>query len=216
MARFPLRNLGLKVLSICIAALLWLAVAGERVVERALRVPVEFQNLPAELEIVGNPPETVDVRLRGSSGTLSRLSPGDTSLQVDLRAARTGPRLFHLTPALIRVPYGIEVVQVSPATVTITFETTGIRVVRVLPSIEGTPAAGFEIVSTTSDPPTVEVAGPENALRELTEAITEPVSVANAQRTIQEMVTVGVVDPAIRVRAPQTTTVTVHIAPVKP
>ena len=70
MAYHPFRNLGLKFLSICIAALLWLVVAGERVVERVMRAPVEFQNLPAGLELVGNPPDTVEVRLRGSSGAL--------------------------------------------------------------------------------------------------------------------------------------------------
>ena len=68
MAAFSIRNLGLKLLSICIAALLWLVVAGERVVERVLRVPVELQNLPAELEIVSNPPDTVEVRVRGLVG----------------------------------------------------------------------------------------------------------------------------------------------------
>ena len=47
MAYHPFRNIWLKFLSICIAALLWLVVAGDRVVERAMRVPVEFQNLPA-------------------------------------------------------------------------------------------------------------------------------------------------------------------------
>ena len=76
MAYSPFRNIGLKFLSICIAALLWLVVAGDRVVERALRVPIEFQNLPQGLEIVGDPPEDVDVRLRGSSGTLGRLGAG--------------------------------------------------------------------------------------------------------------------------------------------
>ena len=76
MAYSPFRNIGLKFLSICIAALLWLVVAGDRVVERALRVPIEFQNLPQGLEIVGDPPEDVDVRLRGSSGALGRLGPG--------------------------------------------------------------------------------------------------------------------------------------------
>ena len=50
MASFSFRNFGLKVLSICIATLLWLVVAGERVVERVLRVPIELQNLPSELE----------------------------------------------------------------------------------------------------------------------------------------------------------------------
>jgi hypothetical protein len=34
------------------------------IVERSLRVPLEFRNIPEALEIVGNPPDTVDVRLR--------------------------------------------------------------------------------------------------------------------------------------------------------
>ena len=121
MAPFSFRNFGLKVLSICIATLLWLVVAGERVVERVLRVPVELQNLPAELEIVSSPPDTVEVRVRGSSGTLSRMAPGDVSAVIDLRGARTGRRLFHLTPGQVNTPYGLETVQVSPPTLTMEF-----------------------------------------------------------------------------------------------
>lgn len=215
MPSFTFRNLGLKLLSVCVASLLWLVVAGERVVERVIRVPVEFQNLPADLEIVGNPPEQIEVRVRGGSGTLNRLDPGDLSMVLDLLAARTGRRLFHLTPGQVNAPYAVEVVQVSPSSATIEFETTGIRVVRVQPEIDGTPAEGFEVVSVESVPATVEVAGPESALLALGEAITEPVSIAGQSRTVREIVTVGVVDSSIRVRAPQTATVTVTIAPVK-
>jgi YbbR domain-containing protein len=209
------RNLGLKLLSICIAGLLWLVVAGEHVAERVLRIPVELQGLPSDLEIVSNPPDTVEVRLRGSSGTLSRLAPGEVAAVIDLRTARTGRRLFHLTPAIVSAPYGLETVQVSPATLTMEFETTGVRIVRVEPTIDGRPAKGFEIVSVQSDPETVEVAGPAGALKQLREAITEPIAVTDRTETVREVVTVGVTDPTVRVRAPQTTTVTVTIAAVK-
>ena len=79
MAYHPFRNLGLKFVSTLVACLLWLIVAGDRVVERVMRAPVEFQNLPAGLELVGNPPDTLEVRLRGSSGSLSRIAAGDMS-----------------------------------------------------------------------------------------------------------------------------------------
>ena len=210
-----IRNLGLKVLSICIAALLWLVVAGERVVERVLRVPVELQNLPGYLEIVSNPPDTVEVRVRGSSGVLSRMGPGEIAAVIDLRTARTGRRLFHLTPNMVNTPYGIETVQVSPATLTMEFETTGVRLVRVQPTIDGRPARGYEIVGVRSDPEAVEVSGPESALKQLREAITEPIAVTDRTETMHEVVTVGVADPTVRVRSPQTTTVTVTIAAVK-
>lgn len=213
MAYSPFRNLGLKLLSICIALLLWLVVAGERVVERALRVPLEFQNLPAGLEIVGDSPDTVDVRVKGSSGSLSRLSAGDMSAILDLRTARSGPRLFHLTPSQVNAPYGVEVVQVGPSTLRLEFETTGVRVVPVRPTVEGQPAEGYEVTGVVPAPVSVEVIGPESALRRLQEAITEPVVITGATRPVSETVTIGVADPSLRLRVPSVATVTVSIAP---
>ena len=62
MAYHPFRHLGLKLLSVAIAVLLWFTVSGEELVERSLRVPVELRNIPERLELVDNPPATVDVR----------------------------------------------------------------------------------------------------------------------------------------------------------
>jgi len=216
MAYHPFRNIGLKFLSTTIAFLLWLVVAGERVVERVLRAPVEFQNLPAGLELVGIPPDTVEVRLRGSSGALSRIASGDMAAVLDLRTARPGRRLFHVTANQITVPYGIEVVQVGPSTLTVEFEMTGFRTVPIEAVIEGKPAEGFEVTKVTTQPPTVEVTGPENALRRLENAVTEPVSVANENRPVKESVTIGVPDASLRLRAPQSAVVTVTISPKQP
>jgi len=213
MAYHPFRNLGLKFVSTLVAILLWLVVAGERVVERVMRAPVEFQNLPAGLEIVGNPPDTVEVRLRGSSGGLSRIGSGDMSAVIDLETARPGRRLFHITQNQVSVPYGIAIVQVAPSTLTMEFEVSGIRSVRVEPDIDGRPAAGYEVTQVTSDPATVEVAGPETALKLLQAAITEPVSVTDQTRTVREVVTIGVPDSSLRLRSPQTAVVTVTISP---
>ncbi|HYB94235.1 MAG TPA: CdaR family protein [Vicinamibacterales bacterium] len=215
MAYHPFRNLGLKFLSTLVAALLWLIVAGERVVERVMRAPVEFQNLPAGLELVGNPPDTVEVRLRGSSGALSRMGAGDMSAVIDLSSARPGRRLFHITQNQVNVPYGIEIVQVGPSTLTMEFEMSAIRKVPVEPDIDGHPAAGYEVTSIKSEPDTVEVAGPESALKRLQAAITEPVAIADQTRSVREVVTIGVPDSTLRLRAPQTAIVTVTISPIR-
>lgn len=215
MAYHPFRNLGLKFVSTLVACLLWLIVAGDRVVERVMRAPVEFQNLPAGLELVGNPPDTLEVRLRGSSGSLSRIAAGDMSAVIDLATARPGRRLFHITQSQVNVPYGIDIVQVSPSTLTMDFEVSGIRTVKVEPDITGRPAAGYEITSVKSEPEAVEVAGPESALRRLPAAITEPVSIADQTRTVREVVTIGVPDASLRLRFAQTAVVTVTISPIQ-
>jgi YbbR domain-containing protein len=212
MAVRGLRHLGLKFLSIALAALLWLLVSGEQIVERALRIPLEFTNLPAHLEMVGDTPTVVDVRVRGSSGALSRIATGDLVALLDLRSARTGRRLFHLTGSDVRTPFGVEVVQVNPSNVAVEFEESSKKTVPVVPAVEGDPADGYVVGTITAAPATVEVIGPVSALTNLTEAITEPVDVGGASEPVRETVTIGVPDPAVRLSAPQSAVVTVDVA----
>jgi YbbR domain-containing protein len=212
MAWFKVRHIGLKVVSVVLAALLWLLVSGEQTVERALRVPLEFTNLPPQLELVGTPPAVVDVRVRGSSGTLSRVAAGELSAVLDVRAARSGDRLFHLTPEDVRAPFGVEVVQVTPASVSLTFEESLSKTVGVRVRIEGEPAPGYAVGGVTVDPATVAIVGPATALNGLTEAITEPISVSGASRPVKETVTIGVADPVVRLQQAQNATVTIVIA----
>jgi len=209
----PFRHLGLKVVAVALAALLWLIVAGDHLVERSMRVPLEFRNIPNELEIVGDPPTTVDVRLRGSSAQLARLEPTEVVAVLDLTGARPGSRMFHLRNDEVRAPYGVDVSQVVPGTLALDLEKSGRRTVRVEPVLDGEPAPGFVVGKVTSDPPAVEVAGPESRLKQLTGATTEPVTVDGKREKFSDQVTVGVTDSAVRLVQAQNARVTVEILP---
>ncbi len=210
---WPFRHLGLKLLSLGLAVLLWMAVAGEEIVERGLRVPLELQQLPSAVELSGDVPTAVDVRVRGASGTLSRIGPGDIVAVLDLRGARPGRRLFPLTPDQVRAPFGVDIVQVTPSAVTMTFELSATRTVPVVPSVEGRPAAGYVVGTLTADPATVEIVGPESAVKRATEVLTDPVLIAGAVSRVRETVTLGVLDPALRIKNAKTDVVTVQIEP---
>jgi YbbR domain-containing protein len=211
MAYYPFRNLGLKVLALSLATLLWITVAGQHIGERMLRVPLEFHNIPPDLELVGDPPTSVDVRVRGSSGVISRLGPGEVVASMELRGARPGSRLIPIEE--VRTPYGVEVAQVIPPTVSLELERISSRVVPVVPAIEGDPAPGFVVGRVVSDPATVNVIGPESRVRQLSEATTEPVVVTNSRERVRDSVTVGLADSAVRLSEPQTATVVVEILP---
>jgi YbbR domain-containing protein len=217
MAYPGLRHIGLKILSLALAALIWLLVSGEQIVERALRIPLEFTNLPAQLELLGEPPTVVDVRVRGSSGALSRIATGELVAVLDLRTARPGQRLFHLTGADVRAPFGIGVVQISPSNLSMVFEPSATKVVPVVPGVDGDPADGFVAGTVKADPATVEVIGPASAVARLTAAITEPVSIAGATKTVTDTVNIGIADPSVRLVEPGSAEVTVNIvgAPVE-
>ena len=213
------RDLGLKVLAAALAVLLWwLTVAGDPVAERGLRVPLEFENVPASVEILGELPDEVEVRLRGPSAVLRRLEAGEVAAIIDLESERWGPRLFDMTADRVRgAPPGVQVTQVIPSTVSLTLEDAGSRVVPVVPVVEGEPAPGFVVGRVVADPSTVAVVGPLSLLRQLTEAITEPLDVTNASVPLEESLTVGLADPNLRLETPGAARVTVEIvrAPVE-
>lgn len=213
MALQPFANLPLKIVSLLIAGVLWMAVAGQVTVERNIRVPLEYQNVPPTMEIVGDPPGEVDVRMRGSSSNLARVVQGDVVAALDLTNARPGTNIFNLQAREVRVPFGVQVVQVTPPTVSLEFERAGQKVVPVSPVVEGDPAAGFVVGRITTSPATVEVLGPLSRLDQLREATTEPVSVSGARASLQDTVTVGVEDSSVRLREPQRAVVTVEVVP---
>lgn len=210
---WPFRQFGLKAVSAGIAVALWVAVAGEAVVERGLRIPLELQQFPAGLEVLGEPPTVVDVRVRGTSGALARMLPGDLVAVIELKGARPGRRLYQLTSEQVRAPFGVEVIQVTPTSLAMEFEMTKARKVPVVPAIEGEPAPGFIVGKPIVDPPDVEILGPTSAVDAARDALTESVSVAGASETVTETVNVGVANSLLRVRSPRAVSVTVPIVP---
>ena len=137
---------GLKLASVVLAALIWLIVSGEQIVERGFRVPLEFSNLPAGLELATDAPSLVDVRVRGSAGALGRLTAGELVAILDLRQAKAGPRLFHLSSADVRAPFGVDVVVVMPSSLSITFEPSASKQVAVAPG------SGVSLTTSTGRP----------------------------------------------------------------
>jgi YbbR domain-containing protein len=215
MAYNPFRNFWLKAVAVGIATLLWVAVGGEKIVERSLLAPLELQNRPEGLEVVGDTPSEVDVRVRGTSTALARLAPGDVTAVLDVAGAKPGQNLFHLAPDLVRAPFGVEVSYAGPATVPILFERHAVKTVPVVVPIEGEPAPGFEKGRVTVEPAEVEVEGPESAVRDIHQATTEPVKLTASAAQVREIVTVGVLNSSVRLRVPQTAVVTIDIRPVR-
>ena len=82
-----------------------------------------------------------------------------------------------------------------------------------MPAIDGNPAPGYVLGNTTVDPKTVDVLGPEARSSGSTEALTEPVSVAGARQDVTETVTIGFLDPSLRLKTPRLASVTVQVMP---
>lgn len=108
---------GLKLLALALSLLLWTTYKAEPVSEVGYLVPLEFSGISGDLEISGDPPTQVQVRVRGRSALLRRLSRSDLSIDVDLTGHRASEMLIHLTPDLVAAPFGVTVVRITPSQV---------------------------------------------------------------------------------------------------
>ncbi len=206
----PFRNLGLKFVAVGLGTLLWLTVGSDHFVERSVRVPLLFLNVPPSVDIAPDAPDSVEVHLRGRASQLSG-DQADVTVYIDLADGRPGSRLFHLRTDQVATPFGVEVTQVFPSSVMLTLETRGAKKVPVEPTVEGTPAEGYEVGQIVVDPTEVEVVGPVSQLEVLRRAITETVMIEGASANVTQLVSIGVVNSALRLSKPQMARVTVEI-----
>ena len=113
--KYVFANVGLKLLALAISFLLWATYTSEPFAEVGYQVPLEFTSMPRHLEMSGDLPTVVHVRVRGRSALLRRMVAADISIRVDMRDGAEGTSQIQITPDMVRAPYGATVVHVSPS-----------------------------------------------------------------------------------------------------
>jgi YbbR domain-containing protein len=118
--KYIFANAGLKLLALAVSFLLWATYTSEPFAEVGFQVPLEFTNMPPQLEISGDVPTTVHVRVRGRSAFLRRMVPADLNLRMDMKNARQGTTLLGISNRMVGAPFGAAVVEVFPSEIHVT------------------------------------------------------------------------------------------------
>jgi len=119
--KYVFANSGLKLLAVAISFLLWTTYTSEPYAEVGFQVPLEFTTMPPQLEMAGEVPTLVHIRVRGRSALLRRMIPADLNLRLDMKGGKQGTMTINFTPEMVGAPYGATVVQVSPEEIHVTF-----------------------------------------------------------------------------------------------
>jgi hypothetical protein len=114
-----LQHAGLKLSSLVIASALWVAYSSEPVVETGYSAPLLLVNVPPGLQVTGEVPSAVFLRLRGRLGRLRRVDPTELSVSADCAEAHLGSQFVRLAPDMASVPYGADVISITPAQIQI-------------------------------------------------------------------------------------------------
>lgn len=209
--RHVLHNLGLKLVSLALATGLWLAVARDPVAEVAVEVPIEFHNIPQNIEISAESIPRAQIRLRGPARLIRRLQPSDVTAEIELSGIRPGERTFDLTSRQVHHPAELEVVQVVPSQFHLTFDVRLTRQVPVQPRVVGSFAPGYQIGRVEADPPAITITGPKTRVEAVQSAITDPVDVTGTINQATFVRHAYVSDPLVQVASPAAVRVTVII-----
>ncbi len=207
--RIFVHNFWLKLVSLLLAIGLWMVVARDPIAEVEMKVPIEFRNLPDNLEIDSASFTEAQIRVRGPERVIHRLGVTDVRAEIDLAGVRPGERTFDLTGRQIHVPQDLQVVQIIPGQFHLSFDNRATRIVEVRPRVTGTFASGMRVAQVIADPPNIPIIGPRRRVDAVEAAITDPVDVSGVMTRASFVTQAYVPDPLIQVVHPTPIRVTV-------
>jgi len=180
-----LENWYLKLFSLVIAAAMWALIAQESISEIFFDVPVEYQNVPPNSEVIGDTARTVQVRLRGPSTLIREMTAKDVSPFIDLRQTPLGTEEYApLNSQHVHVPFGVEVVRITPASIKLSLEPTMSVTLPVELQTLGHVPSGYEVASISLKPNSVKAEGAARNIRAMTRVNTKPIDLTNKRTNI--------------------------------
>ena len=208
---FFVKNLGLKGLALLFAFLLWLQVAGQQTVQRTVTLPVEFVNMPTQLEISNDYEKTVEVAIRSERGATA-FNERDMPVVVDLKDAAGGTKVIRLTGNNIRnKPPGVHILSMTPSRVRLQLDNTLRKIIEVEPELVGRPAEGFEVSKVDVSPSEVVISGPESWVQGVSRARTEPIHIDKLSLPLTVTAYVDLENVGLRIEGTASVQVTVTI-----
>jgi hypothetical protein len=207
-------NLGLKLLSIVLACIVFAHVVTEKEREVEMLVPLRLTKIPAGMTYLGHPPSDLLIRARGTGKQLLWLKLFNVEARVNVSDAVVGRYQRAFTPADVSLPpgSGVEVVEiVEPRSLSLDFDSVDSRRVKVFANVVGTPASGYAVAGAPLvRPDSVQVTGARQLVDKIELLRTGPVDIANTRQPTVEKVSVDTRDLKVEV-SPSEVTVDVPV-----
>ena len=173
-----------RVLALLLALFCWYLVSGQEKVETWLDVPLEFVNLPQQMEITSGLVNKLQVRIRGTSNQVRSLNTGHLAYKLDLGKIQAGTNVIPLLPERMTVTSAVEVVEINPARLELIADMTMTKNVPITFNWGGLPSEDMRIRSVTVVPEQITISGLASVLETVDKITTERVQVPPSDEEI--------------------------------
>lgn len=187
--RIFVHNFYLKFIAAILTLALFIWVSEDRETVIVGYAPVQIV-VPDDRALVSEPIDRVRVTIRGRWSTVSRFDISQLE-PIRVNLSPTDPdQSVALFADMIRVPPGLRVTHVEPASLLIETEPESLKTVSVRPRIIGEPAPSHFVEEVSVQPETVTIRGPQSRLNEITSVPTATINIDSQSTSLRQKVDV--------------------------
>ncbi len=174
MDRLLSRDIVLRILAVLLALVLWVQATAEQNPEDQSTfdgLSVGTEDIPEATVVVGSPrPPKVNLTVRCGRRLAEKLTAASFLITVSLEGGHVGTNNY---PVQVTLPAGVELVQITPALVSVTLEELGQVEVPVTARLAGASPEGYQAGPWTASPSAVLVRGPASATSQVVTALAQ-------------------------------------------
>ena len=175
-------ELPIKVLAMVLAVTLFVLVRNDKDSSSGAYVKVIY-SLPADRVLVSDPPSEVKVSVRGPWTKLQHLDRTLEPIRIDV--ARVHSPEVYIDEDMLKLPAGVRVASIVPASVHLETEPRIERDVPVQPILEGQPAEGYRVAKVLAEPAQVRVGGAKSEVDAMERVPTRPLRITDARGPVK-------------------------------
>jgi YbbR domain-containing protein len=185
LARGIFSNIGVKLLALLVAVVIWFNAIGQQEDERLFVVPLQFASLADTLTVTGRVPHEVQIAVTGTRRDLLLIEFKKISVSLNMMRSEPGRFTQRLSVSDVILPPGVEprkVRIVSPLLVDVTLEKIVTRRARVAVSLSGA-LPGGQLLSSVPEavPEWVLVTGARSIVEHMDKVYTKPIDLSRVR-----------------------------------
>jgi YbbR domain-containing protein len=158
---FIFKNLGLRIVALFLAVFVWAMISGKERSQstKTLDVNVEYYGVPPHIDIRGVNPDSVRVKVEGTSRELEKLAVEDIRIRLNLNIIKESTLISLYTGDVLEYPEPIKIISVHPKRIEITAVEMVTREVPIRVRYKGKLKPGIVLVERRLTPETAKILG---------------------------------------------------------
>jgi uncharacterized protein (TIGR00159 family) len=196
------RELGIAALvSVIFVIGIWFSFSRGQESLVTLEIPIQYLNRSPEMEILSTSADKLRLNLTGADALIRNIRPEQVAVRINLANSQIGSNSFTIAQNDIRLPPGIVIERVDPATITVVLDAMVQKELPVQIDWVGNLPANLIMVSATLTPATVRVYGGSLMVKNIATVYTEPLPLDDIRESGSLTANLALTPPSLRLAA---------------